>query len=258
MKAAPKSNEQFDLDPGALDLVSDRPNGIERPLQMTDCLLVGTAAQGLGGGALMVRDRAHKLVAALEMLRQLRRDRVQPADPGGFEPAADACMAQGAACRRQAVVQELAVEIVPEGIKLRARAIRPSGRSRLDDEHALPRQTRAGGLDLLDVDLQRGRDGGGREFAADDARGRQQVAVALVELVDLPIDEASHIMRDRHDCAERPPGSFSLRQLVDDAGHEQRIAARPLQQQRRHLAQLRPAVVVVPAELSDRFRSPAD
>ncbi len=81
-------------------------------------------------------------------------------------------MTQGAACRRQAVVQELAVKIMSEGTKLCVRAVRPSGRSRLDDEHALPRQTRAGDLDLIDVGLERGGNGCGRKFAADDAGRR--------------------------------------------------------------------------------------
>ena len=157
-------------------------------MKMADGLLVGAAAQGLGGGTLMVRDRRHRLVAAIEMLRQFRGDRVEPAGPGGFEPAANACMAQGATSRRQAIVQELAVEIVLERTKLRARAIRPSGRSGLGDEHAQPRQARAAGLGSLDVDLHRGGDSGGRKFAADNTRGRQQAAVALIKLVDLPMN----------------------------------------------------------------------
>ena len=152
------------------------------------------------------------------MLGKLRSDRVEPAGPRGFEPPADPRMTECAACRRQAVIQELAVEIVPEGIKLCARAVRPSGRSGLDDEDALPRQTRAGDLDLIDIDLERGGNGGGREFAADDAGRGQQVAVALGKFVDLPVDEASHIVRDCDDRARR--SAFLLRKLIDDTGHE--------------------------------------
>ena len=94
---------------------------------MTDRLLIGAAAHGLVRSAVVVRDRAHWLVATLEVLGQLGSDCVQPAGPCGFEPPADPYMTECAACRRQAVVQKLAVEIVPEGIKLCARAVRPSG-----------------------------------------------------------------------------------------------------------------------------------
>ena len=136
---------------------------------------------------------------------------------------------------------------MPESIKLCARAVRPSGRSGLDDEHALPGQTRTGDLDLIDVDLERGGNGCGRKFAADDAGRGQQVTVALGQLVDLAVDEAAHVVRDCDDRARR--STFLLRKLIDDTGHEQRIAAGPLQQERRHFAQLRSAAVVAEPSL---------
>ena len=122
-------NAQFDFDLGTLDLVSNASNGIERPPQMVDRLFVGAAAQGLGGGALVVRDRARKLVAALKMLRQLGGDRVQlPVQAASSRRPTRAWLRRAARCR-QTIVQQLAVEIMPEGVKLRARAIRPCGRS---------------------------------------------------------------------------------------------------------------------------------
>ena len=136
---------------------------------MVDCLGIGATAQRLGGGALVMWDRVYRLVAALEMLRQLRRNRVEPLAPGGFEPAADADMARRAPRRRQATVQQLAIEIVPERVEVCGRAIRPRVRRCLIDENASARQPCAGGLDRIDLALQRGRGGRGREFAADDA-----------------------------------------------------------------------------------------
>jgi hypothetical protein len=55
----------------------------------------------------------------------------------------------------------------------------------------------------------RGRNRRGREFAADDARRHQQGAVALAEIVDLSIDEARHVVRDR----EQPRSGFPARAL---------------------------------------------
>jgi hypothetical protein len=67
------------------------PDRIERPLQMFDRLLVGGAPQCLGGRTLMVRDGTHRPVGAVEMLGQLRRDRLKAARPRRFESSADAC-----------------------------------------------------------------------------------------------------------------------------------------------------------------------
>ena len=72
---------QLDLDLGALDLVRDVSDGVEGAPQMTDRLLVGAAAQRLGGGALVMRNGARQLVAALEMLGDLGRDRVRAGSP---------------------------------------------------------------------------------------------------------------------------------------------------------------------------------
>ena len=60
-------------------------------------------------------------------------------------------------------------------------------------------------------------------------RRRQQGTVALTEIVDLSIDEAPHVIGDREDSARRH--DMLMRQLVDDTGHEERVAAvggRPL------------------------------
>ena len=122
------------------------------------------------------------------------------------------------------------MEIVPEGIEFGQGSIRPSGRNTLDDEHALPRQPRAGRLDFLDIDIQCSCDRGCSEFAAHDARCGEKVTVTLAELVDLAVDEASDIVRDRHElidgliptCMGKP---------VDDAAHEKWIAACPIEQQ---------------------------
>jgi hypothetical protein len=66
-KGGSQPDAQFDFGLGALNLIRDVPDGVECPPQMANCLCVGTAAQSLGGGALVIRDRTHKLVAALEM-----------------------------------------------------------------------------------------------------------------------------------------------------------------------------------------------
>ena len=52
--------------------------------------------RGFRGSTLVVRDRACKLAATIEMVRQFRCDDVQPADPGCFEPARNARMVQDA------------------------------------------------------------------------------------------------------------------------------------------------------------------
>src|SRR5262249_20378286 len=219
-----ESDAQFDLDSRALNLVPNVLKGVERPPQMADCLLVSATTQGLGGCALVVWDGPRNFVATLKMLRHPRRDHAEPAGPGRFQPTADASMAQGPPRRRQAVVQQLTVEIMPEGVELCELTIWPSGRSGPNDEHALQLQGRAAGLNLLDVNLQCSRSGGGRELATDDARRSQQVAVALAKIVDLSIDEAPDVVRDRDDRTRRH--ETLLGQLVDEAGHEQRVAAR--------------------------------
>jgi hypothetical protein len=106
---------------------------------MTDRLFVGTAPQRLVGGALMMRDGPNRLVATLKMLGQFRGDDVQPATPCGFQPTANPRVTERAASRRQPIIQEFAIEIVPECVQLDVRAIGPSGRSGSDDEYALPR-----------------------------------------------------------------------------------------------------------------------
>jgi hypothetical protein len=76
---------------------------IECAAQMLARFGSGAAAQRLSSGALVMWDRTQLLVAAFEMLCQLRRNRVEPFAPRGFEPAADACVARRAPHRRQAV-----------------------------------------------------------------------------------------------------------------------------------------------------------
>src|SRR5262245_13695715 len=107
---------------------------------------------------------------------------------------------------------------MPEGIELGKSSVRPSRRNTLDDEHALPRQPRAGRLDVLDIDIQCSCHRGCSEFAAHDARCCKKVTVTLAELIDLAIDEASDIVRDRHELVDGliPTG---MGKLVDDAGH---------------------------------------
>ena len=84
--------------------------------------------------------------------------------------------------------------------------------------NALPRQTRTGDLDLIDIDLERGGNGCGGKFAADDAGRSQQMAVALGLLVDLAVDEAPYVVRDCDDRAGR--SAVLLHKLIDNAGHE--------------------------------------
>src|SRR5262245_15794856 len=128
--------------------MSDR---VESALQVGNGLLVRAAAQSLGSGALVVRDRARQLVAALEVLRQLGGDGVQAAGPCGFQSAADPRMTEPAACRRQSVVEELTVEVVAESVMFTGRPIRPRARTGLDDEHAVPSQACAGDFYRLDL-----------------------------------------------------------------------------------------------------------
>ena len=121
----------------------------------------------------MMRDGARTLLATLEMLSDLGCDDIRAGCPGGFQTGTDSRMAQRASRRRQPLVQELAVEIVPEGVMLGRRPVRPAARTGLDDEHALPSQARAGGFDGLDIGSKRGGDGRSRELAADDTRRGQ-------------------------------------------------------------------------------------
>jgi hypothetical protein len=227
-------DSQIDFDPGALGLVRNVFDPLERAPQMLDCLLICAATQGLRGSALVMGNCPGKVACALEMLGELGRNRLQLARPCGFEPTADARMTQGTARRRKSIVQQLAMEIVPEGIELGQGSIRPSGRNTLDDEYALPRQPRAGRLDCLDIDIQDSCNHGCSEFAPHDARRREKVTVTLAELINLAVNEASDIVRDRHELVDGliPTG---VGKLVDDAGHEQRITACPIEQQGRKM-----------------------
>ena len=60
MHATSNSNAQLDLDLGALRLVRDVSDRVERAPQVGNRLLVGAAGQGLGGGALVIGDGAHE------------------------------------------------------------------------------------------------------------------------------------------------------------------------------------------------------
>src|SRR6476660_4819640 len=99
---------------------------------MHDCLFIRAAAHGLRGSALVMGNCPDKLTCKLEMLGELSRNRLQLARPCGFEPTADARMTQGTARRWKSIIQELAMEIMPEGIALGKGSIRPSGRNTLD------------------------------------------------------------------------------------------------------------------------------
>src|SRR5579863_486306 len=91
---------QLDFHLGTLGLIRDVSDGVERAPKVAQRLLVRAAPQRPRGGALVVRDGASKLVAALEMLRKLHCDHLKPAGPGSFEPATDPCMASGAPGQR--------------------------------------------------------------------------------------------------------------------------------------------------------------
>ena len=163
-KGRSERNAQFCFGLRALGFIRNLAYRLERAPQMGDCLLVGTAAQGLVGGALMVRDCV-KLAAALEVLGQLRRDRVQPISPRGLEPMADTRMARATACCRHPFVHKFAVEVMPKSIEFCPRAIRPSGCTRLDDEHTLPCKARACPFNLQSIGPQRGCNRGGCNVA---------------------------------------------------------------------------------------------
>ena len=85
---------------------------------MLDCLFICAAAHGLRGGALVMGNCPDKFTCKLEMLGELSRNRLQLARPCGFEPTADARMTQGTAGRWKPIVEELAMEIMTEGIAL--------------------------------------------------------------------------------------------------------------------------------------------
>ena len=130
-----------------------------------------------------------------------------------------------------------------ESVKLGRRPVGPGGRAGLDDEDALPHQPRAG-FDRVLAGLQRGGNRGSREFAADDAGGGEQFTVAVIEVIDLPVDEAAHVVRDRHDRAGRRRRRGCTCQLIDDADHEQGVASRPFEQQACDLMRLRQATSI--------------
>ena len=65
----------------ATGLVRDLADYIERPRQMSDCLLIGTAPQRLGSRALAMSDSARKLICTLKMLCQFRCNLVKLASP---------------------------------------------------------------------------------------------------------------------------------------------------------------------------------
>ena len=77
------------------------PDCIECATQMADRFGIGAATQRLGGGALVVPDRASWHVAAFEMLCKHCRNLIGPMTPGGFEPTADT---RGATVRTGATV----------------------------------------------------------------------------------------------------------------------------------------------------------
>ena len=132
---------QPNLDAVAFLRIGNPVDRSQRPLQVADSLLVGAAAQRLVGGSLEVRNGTHRLVGALEMVGKLLGDRVGPALPGRFEPPSDAGMGSDAPAGRQALIQEVAIEIVPEGVEVGARSVGPGSSSRRQDE--LPRSDRA-------------------------------------------------------------------------------------------------------------------
>ena len=110
-------------------------------------------------------------------------------------------------------------------------------------------------LDFLDIDIQCCRDRGCGEFAAHDARYGEKVTVTVAELVDLAIDEASDVVRDRHELVDGliPTG---MGKLVDDAAHEQWIAACPIEQQRRKARGQRRSLSLLQAEPLNNFQWP--
>src|SRR5262249_52630287 len=101
--------------------------------------------------------------------------------------------------------------------------------------------------------LQRGREGGGGELPSDHARSREEIAIAGLELVELSVDETAHVMRDRLYRTKRALGPVAPRELIDDPGHEQRIAAGAFKQQRRHVVRARSVRLVAEARREERL-----
>src|SRR5690348_4539645 len=101
------------------------PDRVERTAQMVNRFGIGAASQRLGRGALVMPDRALRLVTAFEVLGKLRRNVVELSRPCGFEPTAHTRVERCAPRRREILVQQLAIEIVPERVELRARAVGP-------------------------------------------------------------------------------------------------------------------------------------
>src|SRR5262245_17339535 len=168
---SPKSNVELDFEFGAVAFVGDIFDRGEGAPEVDDRLLVGAAPQGLGGRTLVVRDRARKLITALEMLGEFGCEDVKSAAPGSLQPATNTRVTEGPSRHGKPVIKKLAVEVVAEGVKLGKRSVRPSLHTRLDDEHALARQSGARQFDNLAVALHcRGRSSG-RELRADHTRG---------------------------------------------------------------------------------------
>jgi hypothetical protein len=70
---------------------------------------------------------------------------------------------------------------------------------------------------------------GGRKIAANDASGGQQVTVVRVKRIDLLVNEAAHIVRNRFERFQRGSHVTLNAQLIDDAHHEKGITAAPLE-----------------------------
>src|SRR5579871_3761463 len=139
------------------------------------------------------------------------------AGPGLLEPGAEPPMTRGAARGRKMLVQEFAVEIMPEQIQLPRRTIRPTRRAGLSKESAFPGQSGAADFDLLNLDVQYGGDRWTCKLAADDARGTKKLAVDFVEIADLPLDEAAYIPGNGIDRDERLIRRRPFEKFTDDA-----------------------------------------
>src|SRR5262249_7537710 len=164
-----QSNPQFDFDLRTLDAIGNVVDCVESALQMQDGLAVGSATQGPTGRQLMMRYGAPGFAPTLEVLGSLGGDRIQPTAPGKLEPRANSCMTERASSRSKPVIEELAIEVVSEGVKLSDGSVGPCLLAGCVDKNASARQACAVVFDFRDVASDGRSDGSGREFPPDNA-----------------------------------------------------------------------------------------
>ena len=197
---------------------------------MADPLRVGVAAERALRGQAQEADRALGVPAGHEVEAELGRLVVRGRAVGIRQVRPDAGVEPHARVGREQLVEHLAMQVVPEPVAAVARL----------DQRRPARQVGAAGGDRVAVALERRGEGVGREVAPGDARGGQHLGVLVGEPLELVADVGAQ--RRRHAGLQRlaragqRDRAARLRQrpvgepVVEQVAHEQRVAARALDQ----------------------------